>query len=343
MSGASSGALPHNVAVRTAHAPARALAVAVALSLVAACAGGGAGEGGPDTPAGQPTAVDVSTTSTTAGPVPEGSVVVAAAGDIACTPGQAPSDSACRMAETAALVEAAAPAAVLTLGDNQYEAGGLEGFQQSYDKSWGRFKAITRPSAGNHEYSGGRAAGYFAYFGSAAGPADQGWYSFDVGSWHLVSLNSNCSAIGGCGPGSPQHDWLKADLAASDARCTLAYWHHPRFTSGYHGDDESVGPLWELLDDESAELVLAAHDHHYERFAPLAADGTPKADGIRQFVVGTGGRSLFPTLLPHKGSEVRRSATFGILVLTLSPDGYRWRFAPVPGDNYTDAGTGGCH
>lgn len=332
--------MPHNVAVRT--APARAPVLAAALSFVAACGGNGAGSDGPAARAGRPSVADVRTTSTTAGPVPEGSAVVTAAGDIACTPGQAPSDSACRMAETAALVEAAAPAAVITLGDNQYELGGLEGFQQSYDKSWGRFKAITRPSAGNHEFSGGRAAGYFAYFGKAAGPADQGWYSFDVGSWHLVALNSNCAAIGGCGPGSPQYDWLKADLAASGARCTLAYWHHPRFSSGYHGDNESVGPLWELLDGASAELVLAGHDHHYERFAPLAPDGTPDPDGIRQLVVGTGGRSLYPTLLPRAGTEVRRAATFGILVLTLSPDEYRWRFAPVAGDTFTDAGTGLC-
>jgi acid phosphatase type 7 len=282
------------------------------------------------------------TTTTQARRVPDGSAVVAAAGDIACTPGQAPSDAGCRMADTAALVEAAAPAVVLTLGDNQYERGTLDGFQRSYDASWGRFKAITRPSVGNHEYAGGKANGYFQYFGAAAGPAGRGWYSFDLNGWHLVALNSNCSIVGGCGPGSPQHEWLRADLAASDATCTLAYWHHPRFSSGLHGDDQSVGPLWELLEAESAELVLSGHDHHYERFAALAPDGTPDPGGIRQFVVGTGGRSLYPTFLIHRGSEVRRSATYGILVLALSPAGYRWAFRPAPGDTFTDAGEGTC-
>lgn len=312
-----------------------------ALCLMAACGGGPSPPGPPGPVAGRASTAAVAPSTT--GPPPAGSVTVVAAGDIACLPGQAPSESACRMRDTADVVEAAAPAAVLTLGDNQYEVGALDGFKESYDRSWGRFKAITRPSVGNHEYSTPRAAGYFAYFGAAAGPEGQGWYSFDLGAWHLVALNSNCSVIGGCGPGSEQFEWLEDDLAASGARCTLAYWHHPRFTSGYHGDDATVGPLWDLLHAASAEVVLAGHDHHYERFAPLAPDGTPSPGGIRQFIVGTGGRSLFPTLLPHAGSEVRRAATFGVLVLTLTPDGYRWRFAPAPGDDFTDTGQGACH
>ncbi len=247
------------------------------------------------------------------------------------------------MADTAALVEAASPAAVLTLGDNQYEVGALDAYEGSYDATWGRFKAITRPSAGNHEFAGEKAKGYFDYFGAAAGPPGTGWYSFDLAGWHLVSLNSNCSVIEGCGPGSAQHDWLQADLAASDAKCTLAYWHHPRFSSGYHGNDESVGPLWDLLEAESAELVLSGHDHHYERLAALAPDGTPDPTGIRQFVVGTGGRSLYPTLGARTGSEVRRTSSYGILVLTLSPGSYRWNFTPAPGDTFTDAGQGTCN
>jgi len=284
-----------------------------------------------------------SVTTTEAGDPPAGSIVVAAAGDIACTPGLVNSERQCRMGATAEVVAAADPAMVLTLGDNQYEDGSLENFQRSYQASWGRFKARTHPSPGNHEFSGGKAPGYFAYFGAAAGPPGKGWYSFDAGGWHLVSLNSNCTAIGGCGPGSAEYDWLKADLAASDARCTLAYWHHPRFSSGYHGNDASVGPLWELLDAAGAELVLSGHDHHYERFAPLAPDGTPDSGGMRQFVVGTGGRSLYPTLVAETGSEVRRSTTYGVLLLTLSPDGYRWRFAAVAGDDFTDSGQGDCH
>lgn len=319
-------------------------AVGVAAALLAACAGAdGPTQGPPSTLTSRSTAATGGTTTTTLGPVPDGSAVVAAAGDIACTPGQAPSPAGCRMADTAAMVEAAEPAAVLTLGDNQYEVGALDAFRSSYDATWGRFKAITRPSAGNHEFSGGEAKGYFEYFGAAAGPAGRGWYSFDVAGWHLVALNSNCSIIGGCGPGSPQHEWLRADLAASDAECTLAYWHHPRFSSGYHGDDESVGPLWDLLEADSAELVLSGHDHHYERFAAMAPDGAPDPDGIRQFVVGTGGRSLYPTLGVHKGSEVRRAATFGVLLLTLSPGSYRWNFTPAPGDTFTDAGQGTCN
>lgn len=270
-------------------------------------------------------------------------MVVAAAGDIACTPGLVNSDGQCKMAATADVVEAANPAVVVTLGDNQYEDGALENFQRSYDASWGRFKARTRPSAGNHEYSSGKAPGYYAYFGAAAGPPGQGWYSFDVGGWHLVALNSNCKAIGGCGPGSAQYQWLQADLAASKATCTLAYWHHPRFSSGYHGDDASVGPLWELLDGDGAELVLSGHDHHYEHFAPLAPDGAPDPGGIRQFVVGTGGRSVYPTLVPKAGSEVRQSTTFGVILLTLSPGSYRFRFVSVAGDDFTDEGAADCH
>ncbi len=339
MGGGRRKGLARNGRARTAVA-----AAVVAVVLLGACASGSdeRAEGPPPTVTTAGTVQADSPTTTARGPVPDGSAVVAAAGDIACTPGEAPSDAGCRMSDTAALVEAAAPAAVLTLGDNQYELGRLDAFRNSYDASWGRFKAITHPSAGNHEFAGGKADGYFDYFGAAAGPRGRGWYSFDIAGWHLVALNSNCSIIGGCGPGSPQYKWLEADLAASKATCTLAYWHHPRFSSGFHGDDESVGPLWELLEVDSAELVLSGHDHHYERFAALAPDGTPDPDGIRQFVVGTGGRSLYPTIRLHAGSEVRRVATYGILVLTLSPGSYRWDFTPAPGDTFTDAGQGAC-
>jgi hypothetical protein len=332
----------------------RACALVVAALLVTAGCGGGrpaatpspstTTAAGPTTSGPAPVDPTGSTSSTTADTVPAGSVVVAAAGDIACEPGQAPSDQACRMQDTAALVAAAHPAAVLTLGDEQYENATLGKFRQSYDVSWGRFRNITHPSPGNHEYAAGRAPGYFAYFGAAAGPPGRGWYSFDVGGWHLIALNSNCSAVGGCGPGSPQYQWLQADLAASHARCTLAYWHHPRFSSGIHGNDTTVGPLWQALDAAGADLVLSGHDHDYERFAPLAPSGAPAAGGIREFVVGTGGRSLYPSLLPRPGSEVRRSVTFGILVLTLSPGSYRWHFAAAPGGGgFTDDGRADCH
>lgn len=320
-------------------------ALVLAAALVGACRSYDNPSAGPSTTteaSTEPSPPSAPSTTAETGPAPAGSIVVAAAGDIACTPGLVNSDRLCKMAGTADLVEAAGAAVVLTLGDNQYEAGALEDFQRSYGLSWGRFKARTRPSPGNHEFSGGKAPGYFAYFGAAAGPPGRGWYSFDAGGWHMVSLNSNCKAIGGCGPGSAQYEWLRADLVASKARCTLAYWHHPRFSSGYHGGDASVGPLWDLLDSADAELVLSGHDHHYERFAPMTPAGVPDPGGIRQFVVGTGGRSLYPTLVPQPGSEVRRSTTYGVLLLSLGPTSYRWRFASASGDDFTDTGQGDC-
>lgn len=308
---------------------------AAVLFLAAACAGGD------DTA--PPLVSGPSTTTTTAvPPVPPGSVVVAAAGDISCEPGQAATDIACQMEATADLVEAARPELVLTLGDNQYENGTLEQFEGSYASNWGRFKDRTKPSVGNHEYDVPGAAGYFDYFGAAAGTKGEGWYSFDAGSWHLIAINSNCSFIGGCGPGTAQYEWLQADLAASRARCTLAFWHHPRFTSGYHGNDETVAPLWDLLDGAGAELVLSGHDHHYERLAPLAPDGTPNPGGMRQLIVGTGGHSLFPALRAHAGSEVRRATSYGIVVLTLEPAAYRWEFRSIPNSDFTDAGRTVC-
>ena len=262
-------------------------------------------------------------------------VTVVAAGDLVCAPGKAKNEAECHHEETVRLAEEANPDAVLALGDLQYETGTIDAFRKAYDPTWGRLKDRTRPSAGNHEFAGGRASGYFTYFGATAGDLGKGWYSFDLGAWHLVALNSNCRIVG-CSPGSEQHRWLADDLERSDARCTLAFWHHPWRSSGFHGSTPAVDPLAELLQEHGVELVLAGHDHHYERFAPEG--------GLRQLVVGTGGRSLYPVIGAERGSQVRQSASFGILVLELGEDGYRWRFVADPtGRPFTDEGEGSCH
>jgi hypothetical protein len=280
-----------------------------------------------------------------AGAVEGGEVVVAAAGDIACHPDEiAAGDRPCRQGATADLLAGLRLDAVLPLGDLQYQDGDLASFQAVYHQSWGRFKAITRPAVGNHEYGTRGAAGYFSYFGAVAGDPANGWYSYNLGNWHLIALNSQCRHIGGCGPGSPQERWLRADLAAHPADCTLAYWHEPRFSSGHHGDQPGVAALWQALHDAGAEVVLNGHDHDYERFAPQDPGGTlDDARGIRQFVVGTGGANhrVFKTVKPN--SEVRNADTFGVLVLTLGTGHYTWRFVPEPGRQFTDQGTGECH
>lgn len=278
-------------------------------------------------------------------------VTVAAAGDIACDPGSgsygdgdgAGTSGSCRMLATSDRVLAIGPDAVLTLGDNQYERGTLAAYQESYDQSWGRFADITYPVAGNHEYYTWGAAGYYAYFGSRAGDPSEGWYAFDLGAWHIVALNSNCDAIGGCDAGSPQESWLRDDLAASSASCTLAYMHHPRFSSAVHGDTSRVRPLWQALYDHGAELALAGHDHTYERFAAMtpAGDADPSS-GIRSFVVGSGGRSHYDIGTPRANSEHQDDQHFGVLKLELEPGGYRWTFVDETGATL-DAGSGDCH
>jgi acid phosphatase type 7 len=250
---------------------------------------------------------------------PAGVPVIAAAGDIAC-------NSDCSQDDTAALLERGHYDAILALGDLQYGGATLSLFRRWYGTSWGRpaLKAVTHPAPGNHEYEDRGAAGYFAYFGAAAGTRGRGWYGFDLGAWHLVALNSNCGQVGGCGRGSPQERWLRADLAGSSARCTLAFWHHPRFSSGLHGDDASTQALWADLAAARADVVLTGHDHDYERFAPK--------DGVREFVVGTGGKSHYPILpLLRPGSQARDDDHFGVLELTLRPAGYAWRFLRTDG------------
>jgi hypothetical protein len=274
-----------------------------------------------------------------------GEVVVAAAGDIACHPEEiAAGNRPCRQGTTADLLAGLRPDAVLPLGDLQYRDGDLASFQAVYEQTWGRFKAVSRPAVGNHEYGTRDAAGYFAYFGAVAGEPARGWYSYDLGSWHLIALNSECRHIGGCGPGSPQERWLRADLAAHPATCTLAYWHEPRFSSGHHGDKPELDAFWRALHEAGADLVLNGHDHDYERFAPQDPQGIlDDTRGIRQFVVGTGGANhrAFATVKPN--SEVRNADAFGVLVLKLGVERYQWRFLPEPGKEFTDAGAGDCH
>jgi hypothetical protein len=280
--------------------------------------------------------------------------VIMAAGDIACDPtdpgynGGAGSADRCHQQATSDLLVSTPLDAVLPLGDIQYDSATTARINAVYAPTWGRVKSISHPILGNHETGG--ATGYFDYFNGPgvsdgpAGPRGKGYYSFDLGAWHLVALNSNCSSVS-CSAGSEQESWLRADLAAHPASCTLAYWHHARFSSGHDGSNEFMQPLWEALQDAQAEILLSGHSHDYERFAPLDRDGgVDRAGGIRQFVVGTGGAFFtggLGSLAPH--SEVAQNDTFGVLKLTLHPWSYDWQFVPEAGGTFTDSGSEPCH
>lgn len=277
----------------------------------------------------------VAAVQSSAGPLEEAVVVVAGAGDL-CGPD---------CDQTAALLDEIDPAVVFTAGDNAYFTGSPAEYVASYDPYWGRFKSITRPSPGNHEYLTFNAQGYFDYFngiGRADGPAGErtkGYYSYDLGRWHLIALNSNQPMA----LGTPQNLWLRADLLANTQPCTLAYWHHPLFSRGIHGNNPQVAPLWQALQDFQADLVVVGHDHNYQRFAPQTANGVADPAGLRQFVVGTGGYSHYAFDRTAPNFEVGDDATFGVLELTLGATGYAWRFVPVAGKSFTDGGTGTCH
>jgi hypothetical protein len=235
------------------------------------------------------------------------------------------------------------PGTIAGLGDLVYDDGTAEEFANCYGPTWGRHKARTRPVPGNHEYNTDGAEGYYDYFGAAAGDPARGYYSYPLGTWHVVALNSNCSEIGGCGRTSPQGRWLAEDLAANPSSCTLAYWHHPRFSSSAnHGSSTATRDLWAILTEHAAEIVLQGHDHNYERFGPQDADGRANPFGMRSFVVGTGGRSHYGFDTPEPNSEVRNDDTYGVLELTLRSAGYDWRFVPVEGRAFTDAGSANC-
>lgn len=231
------------------------------------------------------------------------------------------------------------PGTILTLGDNAYESGTPQEFEKCYAPTWGRHLDRTRPAPGNHEYHTRNAAGYFAYFGDRAGPPGRGYYSFDLGTWHIISLNSAIPIS----RRSPQGKWLADDLAAQSTDCVLAYFHLPAFSSGPHGPDLGMRDVWRMLAEAGVDVVLSGHDHHYERFAPLDARGRPDPEnGMRQFVVGTGGGGVYrlKSAAPH--SEVRDNSTYGVLRLVLFAGRYEWTFVAVDGQSFTDAGTSTC-
>jgi acid phosphatase type 7 len=267
----------------------------------------------------------------TPGPGRPDEAVLVGAGDIAVC--ESPGD------ELTALLLDRIPGTVFAAGDTAYPAGSRADFSNCYGPSWGRHKARTRPSVGNHEYETPGAAGYFAYFGDRAGPSGLGYYSYDLADWHIVVINSMLEHIDPIA----QEAWLASDLAAHPARCTLAYWHHPRFSSGRHGNHPHMQRIWEILYEHGADVVISGHDHMYERFAPQTPDGVADPErGIRQFVAGTGGAGLYEFRAPAPNSEARSNAAFGVLKLTLKPDGYTWEFIAVPGVTL-DSGHDDCH
>jgi chitodextrinase len=271
------------------------------------------------------------TTATTACPTSGGDPVIAIAGDIA---GDGTGDTA-----TALLLDALRPNAVLTSGDNAYNDGSAAQYTQYYDPTWGRHKSVTYPTPGNHEYQTSGASGYFGYFGSRAGTAGKGWYSYNLGAWHLIALNSEVAH----GATSEQVTWLKNDLAASGARCVVAYWHKPRFTSGNYSDMSEFQPFWDALYAANADVVVNGHDHNYQRYVPMTPTGArDDARGIREFVVGTGGRSHYGIRADSR-REAADSTSYGVLKVTLRATGYDWQFIPEAGKTFTDSGSGACH
>jgi calcineurin-like phosphoesterase family protein len=291
--------------------PARRAALALAAALTSAC--GSNGVTGPPPP-----------------PPPPSSHVLVGAGDIAVC-GSAGTQQTADMLDRI-------DGTVFTAGDNAYFQGSADNYRDCYDPTWGRHKTRTRPTPGNHEYESPGAFPYFTYFGSNAGPPGLGYYSFEAGAWHVVSLNSNVPA----GPGSTQYDWLSEDLRVRNARCLAAIWHHPLFSSSNANAPSSVmRDVWRLLQQHSAELVITGHEHVYERFAPLDSTGRAAPDGVRQFIAGTGGAVLYSFVgPPAPGSEVRVSA-WGVLKLTLNPENYSWEFQAV-GGAVRDSGSASC-
>ncbi len=278
--------------------------------------------------------------ATTSDGGPTGGVVIAAAGDI--------SDAViARQQKTSDLIFGKGYDGVLLLGDNQYESGALSDYNKYFEPTWGRFKSITYPVPGNHEYGTSNASGYFSYFGSRAGEATKGYYSFDLGDWHLIGLNTNDNNCGfvSCDASSAQVAWLKADLAQSTKKCTLAFWHHPRFNSGAaHGNFVGAQAIWDALYAAGADVVLNGHEHIYERFDPQDPSAVADAQkGIRQFTVGTGGREVYSVGTVRPNSAVRRNDTYGILKMRLKVDSYDWEFVPIDGSTFSDSGTGQCH
>jgi hypothetical protein len=263
-------------------------------------------------------------------PAPLPDEVFVGAGDIAqCGGGHS---------EATAILLDRIPGTVFTVGDNVYPRGTAENYANCYGPTWGRHKNRTYPTIGNHDLQEASGAPYFAYFGANAGPAGLGYYSVDLGAWHVVSLNSQIAA----GPGSAQYEWLKADLAVSTAACTLAMWHHPLFSSGTNGNQPQMRDVWRLLNSHGADIVLSGHEHVYERFGLQDADGKATPNGIRQFIVGTGGYSLNDLVRRLPNSEAWDSHTWGVLRLTLKTGSYDWEFVPIIGQSFRDSGSAKC-
>jgi calcineurin-like phosphoesterase family protein len=302
-----------------------------ALVVMGSCGGGGGGGGGPANSVTGPQPPGPPLPPPPPPPLPGGSAILVGAGDIAKDGDGA--DATARLLD-------GIPGTVFTAGDNAYSDGTAADFLRVYDPTWGRHRARTRPAPGNHEYNTPGAGPYYSYFGDNAGPAGRGYYSYDLGDWHIISLNSNIDMSAG----SPQEQWLRADLAANAGDCTLAYWHHPRFSSGTHGSSIKSQAIWQALYDAGAEIVISAHDHNYQRFAPQTPDGRIDAQrGLREFVVGTGGNGHYVFGSPIANTEAYNYDTYGVLKLTLSPGAYAWEFVPVTGATYRDTGSGTCH
>lgn len=292
-------------------------------------------------------------TVTGTAPPPSEDIVVAAAGDIACKPpnhkgkGAKETETSCAQRRTSDILMGLNPTAVLTLGDNQYESGQLENFIKSYDPTWGLVKSITYPSTGNHDYRTSDASGYYQYFGDSAGDPSKGYYNFILGDWNLIALNSNCLEVGGCGQGSPQALWLQNVLENDNSNCTLAYWHHPRFAPGSldtgHGDHDELDEFWQLLYQYGTDVVLVGHNHIYERLGKQTPDQVSSSDGIRQFIVGTGGKNHAGSGITQPNTEAKNSDTFGVLKLVLHENSYDWQFIPEEGKTFTDTGSELCN
>ena len=284
-----------------------------------------------------PTATPTPSPSATATPTPNpGDPVIMGAGDIARGSNVAGAEATAKLLDVMS-------GEIFTAGDNSNDSGLPSEYQSYFQPTWGRNLARIHPSPGNHDYMTAGASGYYAYFGTAAHGPD-GYYSYDLGAWHIISLNGNCSDVGGCGAGSPEEQWLRADLAAHPTACTFAYWHQPRFSSGsLHGSDTTYTAFWQALYDYNADVVVNGHDHDYERFAPQDPNGNlDLAQGIREFVSGTGGAGTRSFGATRPNSEVRDANTLGVLKFTLHPTSYDWQFVPVSGGTFTDSGSEAC-
>ncbi len=310
------------------------------------------------TPTQSPSPTQTTSSPPVVTPPPGSDPTIVTAGDIACDTTTTQTSSKCQEKATSDLAVGLAPTAVLPLGDDQYELGSLSDFRARYDPTWGRLNSISFPVPGNHEYgyigssvqpTGG--TGYFSYFGERSHPLDPGctsqcrsWYSYDIGSWHLIALDSQCGVVGGCNPGNPQYQWLLNDLNTHPSTCTLAYWHIPLYSSSQDHQPDMVS-IFKLLYDKGADVVLSGHAHFYERFGPQdSTGGSDPQRGVSEFLVGTGGRSFFSIrATPSANSEARIANTFGVLQMTLRSGTYDWRFVPTAGSTVSDQGSASCH